>query len=110
MSIGTKLKNLKPFMQIEKNKWWKLFERILPGQLLEKVIDETNSREKRKRKLTAKIMILFIISMGIFTEECCEQVFAAMLDGIRFLNNNLDGISPKKGLSAKPDTGLAQSL
>jgi hypothetical protein len=110
MVIGMELRKLESVCDIGSPAWWQLFHRDLPDDILEQVIDDTGCREQRTRKLCAKTVLLFVIAMGLFTEECSEQVFAAMLEGIRFRHPELDGTLPKKGGSARPVTALGQSL
>jgi hypothetical protein len=109
MSIGTQLRELESFCDIADPTWWPLFHRVIPDELIEQVLSDTGSREERTRKLSARTMLLFAIAMGLFTEEPSEQVFAAMVEGIRFRHPELDGTLPKKGGSAKPATALGQS-
>lgn len=104
MVIDTELKQLERLRQVGDPSWWYLVHRAIPDDIMEDVLDETGTREKRRRKLTAKTMMLFVIAMGLFTEECSEQVYAAMIEGLRFLDPGLGGLEPKKGGFAKPDT------
>jgi len=105
--IGKELKQLQDFWQIDASRWWQLVHRAIPEVLIEQALAETGKREIRRRKLTAKTMLLFAIALGLFTEECSEQVFAAMSEGLRFLDPSLAGQEPKKGGFAWPATGWA---
>lgn len=109
MGIDTHLSKLESFSNIADPSWWELFHHVVPNPLIEKALAETGAHEKRTRKLPASTMVLFIIAMGLFTEESSEQVFSAMLEGIRFHHPELDGAQPKKGGFVKQDTASAQS-
>jgi hypothetical protein len=109
MDIDTQLTKLESFSNIANPSWWELFHRVVTNPLVEKALDETGTHEKRTRKLPASTMVLFVIAMGLFTEESSEQVFSAMLEGIRFHHPELDGAQPKKGGFVKPDTASDQS-
>lgn len=45
--------------------------------LLEEVINRTDYREQRKRRLPAHVVIRFVIAMGLFFDESYEEVCAA---------------------------------
>ncbi|MEK7993385.1 MAG: transposase domain-containing protein [Planctomycetota bacterium] len=109
VGIGKELKELERLRQVGDASWWALVHRAIPEDVMEEILDETGTREKRRRKLTAKTMLLFVISLGLFTEECSEQVYAAMTEGLRFLYPGLGGLEPKKGGFAKPDIAWGPS-
>ena len=109
MVIGEELRKLKGLCDAEDASWWPLIHRVIPEDVMEQVLDDTGSREKRRRKLTAKTMLLFVIAMGLFTEECSEQVYASMIEGLRFLYPEIDGTEPKKGGFAKRATVWARN-
>ena len=109
MDIDPQLAPLKKFSKIADPSWWKLLHRVIPEEVIEQVLDQTGARETRQRKLTAKTMLLFVIAMGLFTEECSEQVFCSMLEGIRFQHPELDGRLPKKGGSVRRVTASGRN-
>ena len=102
MVIDTELRQLERLREVGDASWWHLVHRVIPEDVMEDVLEETGTREKRRRKLTAKTMLLFVIAMGLFTEECSEQVYAAMIEGLRFLDPGFGGLEPKKGGFVKP--------
>lgn len=85
-------------------------ERIVPEQEIEAVLNETGTKEQRTRKIPARMAILLAIAMNLFTEESIEQVFAQMVQGLRFAWLECDYQPPVKGsvcearyrLGAKP--------
>jgi len=59
------------------------FEQIVPTEKVNEVLDNTNTRERRKRKLPARICVLLVIAMSLFTEENIEKVLTKMVQGLR---------------------------
>jgi len=102
MVIGKELKQLQDLRHAGDASWWYCIHKVISENVVERVLDKTGTREKRRRKLPAKIILLFVIAMGLFTEESMVQVYAAMIEGLRFLFPDLDEQMPKKGGSAKP--------
>ena len=59
------------------------FERIVPTEMINETLDNTNARERRTRKLPARICILLVIAMSLFTEEHIEKVLTKIVQGLR---------------------------
>ena len=53
------------------------FEQIVPTEKINEVLDNTNTRERRKRKLPARIRVLLVIAMSLFTEENIETLMSS---------------------------------
>lgn len=102
MDIGADLRQLERLRDLGEVHWWDLVHRVIPDAVMEDVLEQTGAREQRRRKLTAKTMLLFMIAAGLFTEESFEQVYAAMIEGLRFEDPGFGGLEPKKGGCAKP--------
>jgi len=58
-------------------------ERIVPTEVIDKVLDDTNRRESRKRGLPARICVLIAIGMSLFTEENIGKVLTKIVQGLR---------------------------
>ncbi len=101
MTIGKERPRPEGFPDLASKKWWNLFNRLISPELIESVLVEKNAKEKRFRKLPAKVVVLLVIGMGLFTEESIPQAFRALIDGIRFLGFLEDESIPKKVLFAK---------
>ena len=109
MDIGADLRQLKRLRDVGDAHWWDLVHRVIPDDVMEDVLDRTGAREQRRRKLTAKTMLLFMIAAGLFAEESLDQVYAAMIEGLRFLDPGFGGLEPGKGGCAKPDIASVPS-
>ena len=59
------------------------FEQIVPTEKIDELLDNTNTRERRKRKLPARICVLLVIAMSLFTEENIEKVLTKIVQGLR---------------------------
>lgn len=51
--------------------------------LLEEVINDTGCREKRTRRLPAHVMIRYVIAMGLFAGESCEEVMRRLVGSLK---------------------------
>jgi hypothetical protein len=92
------------------NNWWKIFHKLIEAKTIDEILDATGAREKRNRKLPAKIMMMLSIAMSIFTEESISDVFSTMMENIRYQHPDLDvdDEMPKKGLFARLDIDSVQ--
>ncbi len=61
---------------------------IIPVSVIEAVIDNTDSREQRKRKLPAVLTLLLCIAMHLFTSIALRQTLLRMVKGVRFLTGD----------------------
>lgn len=61
----------------------KLFRR----DLVEEVIAETGSREKRSRLLPAHVVVYYVLALGLFFGEGYDEVMRKLVGGLRFLRN-----------------------
>jgi hypothetical protein len=51
--------------------------------LLEEVINRTGCREKRNCRLPAHVMIRYVIAMGLFCDDSCEEVMRRLVDSLK---------------------------
>jgi len=72
-------------------------ERIVPIEKVEKVVDDTNTRECRIRRLPARICVLLVIAMSLFTEENIEKVLTKIVQGLRLAWLHLGYQQPTSG-------------
>ena len=61
----------------------KAIERIVATETIDQVLDDTNSRECRKRELPARMCVLLAITMSLFTEENIGKVLTKVVQGLR---------------------------
>jgi len=60
--------------------------RIYTRDLVDEVLYETRSREKRDRLLPARLVVYFVIALAVFFGEAYEEVIAKMAGGLRFVS------------------------
>lgn len=60
--------------------------RVYRRDLLDRVILETRSREQRARLLPTRLVIYFVIALGLFFGDAYEEVMRRMVGGLRFVN------------------------
>jgi hypothetical protein len=55
--------------------------------LLEEVLNRTDRREKRSRRLPAHVMIRYVIAMGLFASESYDEVMRRLVGNLRKLGS-----------------------
>jgi len=60
--------------------------RVYTRDLVDEVLRETRSREQRDRLLPARLVVYFVIALGLFFGDAYEEVIAKMAGGLRFVN------------------------
>ncbi|WP_239159558.1 transposase domain-containing protein [Winogradskya humida] len=59
--------------------------------LIEEVLNQTDRREKRSRRLPAHVMIRYVIAMGLFAAESYDEVMRRLVGNLRKLGSWDDG-------------------
>jgi len=62
-----------------------VISRIYPRDLVDEVIAETRSKEKRNRLLPARLVVYYVIALALFFGEAYEEVMRRMVGGLRFV-------------------------
>lgn len=57
--------------------------RVVPRYLVDEVISETGSREKRSRSLPAHVVVYFVLALALF-HDGYEEVLRKLVNGLRF--------------------------
>jgi hypothetical protein len=60
--------------------------RIYRRDLVDEVIIETRSKEKRNRLLPARVVVYYVIALALFYGEAYEEVMRKMVGGLRFVS------------------------
>jgi hypothetical protein len=60
--------------------------RVYRRDLVDEVIAETRSREKRTRLLPARLVVYYVIALALFFGEAYEEVMRKMVGGLRFVS------------------------
>lgn len=60
--------------------------RVFGRDLVDQVILETRSREKRTRLLPARLVVYYVIALGLFFGDAYEEVMRRMVGGLRFVS------------------------
>jgi hypothetical protein len=60
--------------------------RIYRRDLVDEVIAETRSKEKRERLLPARLVVYYVIALALFFGEAYEEVMRKMVGGLRFVS------------------------
>ena len=60
--------------------------RIYQRDLVDEVIAETRSKEKRDRLLPARLVVYYVIALALFYGEAYEEVMRKMVGGLRFVS------------------------
>jgi len=65
---------------------WVDFRQItdgIPRALVEQILEETNRRSARRRKLPAYLMVYHVIALGLMTSDSAREVLRHLVGGIR---------------------------
>ena len=63
-----------------------VMSRIYRRDLVDEVIAETRSKEKRTRLLPARLVVYYVIALALFFGEAYEEVMRRMVGGLRFVS------------------------
>ena len=59
--------------------------RVYPRDLVDEVIVETRSKEKRDRLLPARLVVYYVIALALFFGDAYEEVMRKMVGGLKFV-------------------------
>jgi len=60
--------------------------RVYRRDLVDEVIAETRSKERRARLLPARLVVYYVIALALFFGEAYEEVMRKMIGGLRFVS------------------------
>ena len=60
--------------------------RAFPPELVDRVVGMTDTRELRRRLLPARLVVYYVIALGLFFGEAYEEVMRRMVGGLRFVS------------------------
>jgi hypothetical protein len=60
--------------------------RVYRGELVDQVLLETRSKEKRQRLLPARLVVYYVIALALFFGEAYEEVMRKMVGGLRLVS------------------------
>jgi Insertion element 4 transposase N-terminal/Transposase DDE domain len=63
-----------------------VISRVYRRDLVDDVIIETRSKEKRTRLLPARLVVYYVIALALFFGEAYEEVMRKMIGGLRFVS------------------------
>ena len=58
-------------------------QQAIPDEAIEAVIAETGTQEQRKRRLPARLVVAFVIALGLWAREGLVSVISNLVDGLR---------------------------
>ena len=58
-------------------------QQAIPDEAIEAVIAETGTQERRKRRLPARLVVAFVIGLGLWAREGLVSVISNLVDGLR---------------------------
>jgi hypothetical protein len=60
--------------------------RVFPRDVVDEILIETGRREQRSRLLPARLVVYYVIALGLFFGEAYEEVMRKMVGGLRFVS------------------------
>ena len=61
--------------------------KVFRRDLIEEIIAETDTREKRSRLLPAHLVVYYVLALAVFFGEGYDEVMRKLVGGLRFLKN-----------------------
>src|SRR6185503_7970893 len=58
-------------------------QQAIPDEAIDAVIAETGTRERRKRRLPSRLVVAFVIALGLWAREGLVSVISNLVDGLR---------------------------
>lgn len=58
---------------------------VFPGELVDEVIEKTGTRERRKRRLPARLMVYYVLALALFAEQSYDEVMRLLTRGLGWL-------------------------
>ncbi|GAC1505428.1 MAG: hypothetical protein NVS2B14_17730 [Chamaesiphon sp.] len=68
---------------IESGEVLKAVETAIPGEAIDQVLGQTDSRETRKRKLPSHLVVCMVIAMSIWSSDSMRTVLKNLVKGLR---------------------------
>lgn len=83
--------------------------RIIPRYVVDEVLDETRTCEKRTRSLPAHVVVYFVLALALFTDGY-EEVIRKLVNGLRFARTwNRSWAVPSTGALSQARTRLGEA-
>ncbi len=58
---------------------------VFPASLVDEVVGQAGARERRYRALPARLMVYYVIALGLFVSVGCREVLRRLLDGAMWI-------------------------
>jgi hypothetical protein len=65
--------------------------KIVPRYVVDEILAETGSVEKRSRLLPAHVVVYFVLALSLFTDGY-EEIIRKLVHGLRFAPNVVEGV------------------
>lgn len=83
--------------------------RIIPRYVVDEILVETQTREKRTRSLPAHVVVYFVLALALFTDGY-EEVIRKLVNGLRFARTwNRSWAVPSTGALSQARTRLGEA-
>lgn len=56
---------------------------ILPGDLIDEILCRTHRQERRTRKLPARLVVYYVVALGVFFGDAYDEVLRRLVGGLR---------------------------
>lgn len=61
--------------------------RVFPRDLVDEVVADSGCREQRRRLLPARVVVYYVLALGLFFGDGYEEVMRRLVGGLRFMRN-----------------------
>jgi len=61
--------------------------RLVHRDLIDEVLTDTGKVERRRRLLPARVVVYFVLTMTLSSDDAYEEVMRKLVEGLRFLRS-----------------------
>src|SRR3954463_9606505 len=58
----------------------------MPGELIDAVLRDTGKQSQRYRQLPARLVVYYVMALGLFAQAACGAVLRCLLEGVPWLH------------------------
>lgn len=93
-NIGIRTRIVEDIKKFSREVLLEALHKAIPVEVIDTVLKNTGSIEKRKRRLPARLVVIFVIAMNIWTEASQLDVFRYLISGLQWCSVVLLGQKP----------------
>ena len=77
--------------------------KTFPGEIIDRILEETGRQSQRQRNLPARVMVYYVIALAFYAEASMTEVLRCLLEGLRWLAR------PEQAVRVSGKSGISQA-